>query len=247
MLRLCRLVMDEFNGLKEEVIIESPFAQITQDGEGIRQVQLGLTRKYLLVGKDNFDKAETESLSNIYFKADIEPEFESMRLIQIIPLKAIRIKVYRRDSRELLKIIAGNNSKIIYFEFGGHLLRRMYWNIWKDRIENPYTDIETPLTSNSENEMPKKLQVLVEVHSKFKKIVLNENGKDQQDVETNMNYYYHETKSSIEKTGYSVLKSHSDNDYIIDLSQQKNSTDDEGTLNRKSVSTGLIRLCYLDK
>ena len=142
----------EYNEFKdEEILVESSFAQITSYEEGIRSVLLGnfklilinsnepMTTPFTAMSKRNLFIAADKFLMN----GDIEsskfcheyPEIETLELVSIFPLSHIKFRmVCRRASCYLSFSCKKHPEKNMLFEFGGHLMRSLFWNIWLDRI-----------------------------------------------------------------------------------------------------------------
>ncbi|KAJ8964093.1 hypothetical protein NQ317_004946 [Molorchus minor] len=113
------------------VLIESPFAQTTKDGKGIRQVHLGITPSKLILATDVLPPVEFSSFSYI---PGVDPEIETFELIAIYPVECVNLSIYRRKRRQALKARFCNN-KVLYFELGGFEKRGMFWNLWCEKIK----------------------------------------------------------------------------------------------------------------
>ncbi|CAD7091206.1 unnamed protein product [Hermetia illucens] len=184
MFRIQKLLLCEYKDFEETVLIESPFAQVTEFGIGIKQVQIALTSTKLIIGNDTFDKSKTNDLTNVLFDNQ-DPEVETMELNSMFPLEFLYIKVFRRGTRQIMKVSVGT-AKILWFEFGGHLLKNMYWNIWRERISalraqqprfQPFDSPTktTPITSSTTTleSIPEPQLVQAEVHRENSDIKLN--------------------------------------------------------------------------
>lgn len=83
---------------EDDVLVESPFAETTREGEGIREVALALTRTKLIVAADIFPQAH-----EFYCVRGTDPSIETLELISVYPLEFVTISVYRRKQRKVLK------------------------------------------------------------------------------------------------------------------------------------------------
>lgn len=129
--RVQKLLFSEYCDFEDMVLIESPFAQTTRDGIGIRQVYLGLTPTKLVLATDVMPPVEQ---SCFYFNPGIDPDIETFELIAIYPVECVNLSIFCRQKRKALKAHFCNN-KILYFELGGFEKRDMFWNLWRERIK----------------------------------------------------------------------------------------------------------------
>ncbi|CAH0561047.1 unnamed protein product [Brassicogethes aeneus] len=129
--RVQKLLFSEFCDFDDMVLLESPFAQTTKDGTGIRQVHLGLTTSKLVLATDILPPVDENFVSYV---PGIDPEIETFELIAIYPVTCVNLSVYRRKRRQALKARFCNN-KVLYFELGGFQRRRMFWNLWCEKIK----------------------------------------------------------------------------------------------------------------
>ncbi|CAH1117516.1 unnamed protein product [Phaedon cochleariae] len=129
--RVQKLLFSEYCDFEDMVLIESPFAQTTKDGIGIRQVHLGLTPSKLVLATDVLPPVEYVNFS--YFPG-IDPEIETFELIAIYPVECVNLSVYRTKRTQALKARFCNN-KVLYFELGGFEKRAMFWNLWCERVK----------------------------------------------------------------------------------------------------------------
>lgn len=128
--RIQKLLLTDYLDFSETVLVESCFAQVTRNGIGIREVQLGLTDQNLIIAGDFFDLHK--QLRPVH-PLDKEADIESMELISVLPLRFLTMKLCSRFTRNFIKVTLVTKRRM-YFEFGGHLLRNFYFNIWADRI-----------------------------------------------------------------------------------------------------------------
>lgn len=129
--RVQKLLFSEYCDFEDMVLIESPFAQTTRDGEGIRQVHLGLTPSKLVMATDVLPPVE---YVNFNYVPGIDPEIETFELIAIYPVECVSLSVYKRRKTQALKARFCNN-KVLYFELGGFERRSMFWNLWCERVK----------------------------------------------------------------------------------------------------------------
>ncbi|XP_014286272.1 uncharacterized protein [Halyomorpha halys] len=124
--RIQKLLCNEYNDFNDLVIIESPFAQTTRDGNGIRQLQIGISPNKLIMACDNpcLD-AEPWNCG--------DPETESLELLSIVPLESVTLTVFRRRTRNTIKAHF-SNGRILFFELAVRNRREMFWNLWCDRM-----------------------------------------------------------------------------------------------------------------
>lgn len=113
--RVQKLLFSEYCDFEDLVLIESPFAQTTKDGRGLRQVHLGLTPSKLILAADVLPAI---SLENVLYNPLVDPEIETFELIAIYPVECVNLSVYRKRKRQALKARFCNN-RVLYFELGG--------------------------------------------------------------------------------------------------------------------------------
>ncbi|KAK6619458.1 hypothetical protein RUM43_012215 [Polyplax serrata] len=135
--RIQKLLFSEYSDFEDMVLVESPFAETTREGRGIRQVQIGLTPTKLVLATDIIKHACDYPVA--FFPGCIDAEIESLELISIFPIELVTLSVFRRRRRKVLKakFHDGNpnhNCKIVYFELGGSDKRKMFWNLWCERV-----------------------------------------------------------------------------------------------------------------
>ncbi|XP_028140313.2 uncharacterized protein LOC114334472 [Diabrotica virgifera virgifera] len=129
--RVQKLLFSEYCDFEDMVLIESPFAQTTKDGKGIRQVHLGLTPSKLILATDVLPPVEYVSFK---YSPGIDPEIETFELIAIYPVESVNLSIYRTKKNQSLKARFCNN-RVLYFELGGSKNRAMFWNLWCERIK----------------------------------------------------------------------------------------------------------------
>ncbi|XP_015514162.1 uncharacterized protein LOC107220195 [Neodiprion lecontei] len=128
--RIQKLLLSEYCDFSDTVLVESPFAQTTRDGRGLREVALGLTPSRLVVAADILNEN-----SDFMCPPDLDPSIESFELVSVYPLEFVALSIFRRRRRRTLKarLIDGRAN---YYELGGMERREMFWNIWCERIQN---------------------------------------------------------------------------------------------------------------
>lgn len=109
--RVQKLLFSEYCDFEDMVLIESPFAQTTKDGKGIRQVHLGLTPSQLVLATDVLPPVE---YVNVKYIPGIDPEIETFELIAIYPVECVNLSIYRRKQKQSLKARFCNN-KVNFF------------------------------------------------------------------------------------------------------------------------------------
>ncbi|KAF7994959.1 hypothetical protein HCN44_004431 [Aphidius gifuensis] len=127
--RIKKLLLSEYKDICDKILVESPFAETTRDGKGIREVALGLTPSKLIIATDVF-RGKNDYLCH----PNIDPSIESFELVSIYPLEYINLSVFRRRRRKTLKarLISG---KANYYELGGMLRRNIQWKRWCEHIQ----------------------------------------------------------------------------------------------------------------
>lgn len=132
--RIQKLLSSEYRNFYEHVLVESPFAQLSKHMRGIRAVQIALTENSLIIASDKFLH---EGLVLTCGYSDVE--IETLELLQIIPLELLRIKLTRKGlhDRFYMKIICKENPERVWkaFEFGGHVSKHFFWDVWNFNIE----------------------------------------------------------------------------------------------------------------
>ncbi|KAJ8939758.1 hypothetical protein NQ318_004172, partial [Aromia moschata] len=129
--RVQKLLFSEYCDFEDMVLIESPFAQTTKEGKGIRQVHIGITPSKLVLATDILPPVE---FGTCKYTPGVDPEIETFELIAIYPVECVNLSVYRRKQRQALKARFCNN-KVLYFELGGFEKRGMFWNLWCEKVK----------------------------------------------------------------------------------------------------------------
>ncbi|KAH1012291.1 hypothetical protein HUJ05_011472 [Dendroctonus ponderosae] len=160
--RVQKLLFSEYCDFEDLVLIESPFAQTTKEGRGLRQVHLGeleplaahlawmlnpptpgkMTPQQLksLPGLTPSklilatDILPPIQLENVAYNPCIDPETETFELIAIYPVECVNLSIYRRKRRQAIKARFCNN-RVQYFELGGFERRGMFWNLWCEKVK----------------------------------------------------------------------------------------------------------------
>lgn len=130
--RIRRLLLSEYRELCETILVESPFAETTRNGRGIRQVSLGLTPTRLIVAADVL-----QTNPGFLCPPGIDVSIESFELVSVYPLEYVTLSVFRRRRRRTLKarFIDGRAN---YYELGG-AQRRVSWRIWCEQVRRLLT------------------------------------------------------------------------------------------------------------
>jgi hypothetical protein len=148
--RIQKLLSSEYSNFYENILVESPFAQLSSHMRGIRAVQIALTERNLIIASDTFLHKGIVLTGN-HLDADIE----TLELLQIIPLKLLRIKLTRKGlhDRFYMKLIIKKNPKRIWkvFEFGGHAMKHFFWDVWNDKLHEMREREEMFVNSSVEN------------------------------------------------------------------------------------------------
>ncbi|KAF7273640.1 hypothetical protein GWI33_013681 [Rhynchophorus ferrugineus] len=154
--RVQKLLFSEYCDFDDMVLVESPFAQTTKDGIGLRQVHIGLTPSKLILAADILPSVQS---GNTSYNCIVDPEIETFELIAIYPVECVTLTIYRRRKRQALKA-RFCNSRVLYFELGGFEKRSMFWNLWCEKVkflcpgESDYSRSETSVgTSTTESSL----------------------------------------------------------------------------------------------
>ncbi|CAD6240420.1 GSCOCG00008779001-RA-CDS [Cotesia congregata] len=126
--RIQKLLLTEYQEFTGRVLVESPFAETTRDGQGLRQVSLGLTSSKFIIASDII-KINSEFIC----PSELDPAIESFELVSIYPLNYITLSIYRRKRRKTLKA-RFIDGQINYYELGGTEKKEYYWNLWCKHI-----------------------------------------------------------------------------------------------------------------
>ncbi|CAG9862694.1 unnamed protein product [Phyllotreta striolata] len=129
--RVQKLLFSEYSEFEDMVLIESPFAQTTKDGRGIRQVHLGLTPTKLVLATDVLPPVDYVSFK---YCPGVDPLIETFELVAVYPVECVNLSVYRTKRSQALKARFCNN-KVLYFELGGFENRAMFWNLWCEKVK----------------------------------------------------------------------------------------------------------------
>ncbi|KAM7347480.1 uncharacterized protein ACRADG_007047 [Cochliomyia hominivorax] len=131
MFRIQKLMLEEYRDIYEPVIVENPFTQVSECGEGLRQYHIGLTRSSIIFGCDDFDATDLEE----FHYRGLDPETETFQLVSLMPLQFVKFHFYRKRERNIMRVsICGEEEKPMLFEFGGHLYKNLFWNTWRERV-----------------------------------------------------------------------------------------------------------------
>lgn len=96
--RIQKLLLSEYCDFSDTVLVESPFAQTTRDGRGLREVALGLTPSKLVIAADILNENP-----EFICPPDLDPSIESFELVSVYPLDCVALSVFRRRRRRTLK------------------------------------------------------------------------------------------------------------------------------------------------
>lgn len=126
--RIQTLLSTEYRSINEQVLIESPFAQLSSRKKGIQAVLIALTEANLIIATDKF-------LEHVAGYAQIE----TLELVHVVPLKLVRITLarYGLHDRFYLKLVLKKYPKRYWrvFEFGGHFMKHFHWAVWGDLLQ----------------------------------------------------------------------------------------------------------------
>ncbi|XP_036146793.1 uncharacterized protein LOC105828586 [Monomorium pharaonis] len=125
--RIRKLLLSEYREFSETILVESPFAETTRNGRGVRQVALGLTPTRLIVAADVL-----QTNPGFLCPPGIDASIESFELVSVYPLEYVTLSVFRRRRRRTLKarFVDGRAN---YYELGG-ARRRVSWRIWCEQV-----------------------------------------------------------------------------------------------------------------
>lgn len=96
--RIKKLLASEYSDFSDVILVESPFAETTRNGRGIRQVSLALTPSKLIVAADVFNEK-----SQFFCPRTLDPSIESFELISVYPLRCVNLSIFSRRRRKTLK------------------------------------------------------------------------------------------------------------------------------------------------
>lgn len=142
--RIQKLLFSEYCDFKDVVVVESPFAQTTREGRGIRQINLGksrnivilavfdeiiagLTPSKLILATDKLISARESSTTCL---PGVDPDIESFELIAVYPVECVNLSVFHRRQQKSLKAHFCNN-RVLYFELGGFEKRNVFDYLFK--------------------------------------------------------------------------------------------------------------------
>ncbi|XP_063991862.1 uncharacterized protein LOC135170200 [Diachasmimorpha longicaudata] len=127
--RIKKLLFSEYKELYEKIIIESPFAETTRDGRGVREVTMALSSSKLIIATDVFQKNQGFTCC-----PGVDASIECFELVSVYPLEFVNLSVFRRRRRKTLKarLISG---RVTYYELGGICHRDSLWSLWCTQIE----------------------------------------------------------------------------------------------------------------
>ncbi|XP_017880543.1 uncharacterized protein LOC108625228 [Ceratina calcarata] len=128
--RIQKLLASEYSDFADVILVESPFAETTRNGRGIRQVSLALSPSKLIIAADVF-KGNSEFLC----PRDLDPSIESFELISLYPLQCVSLSVFSRRHRKTLKA-RFIDGKVSYYELGGIHGRNVLWREWCEQVES---------------------------------------------------------------------------------------------------------------
>lgn len=126
--RIQTLLSTEYRSISEQVLIESPFAQLSSRKKGIQAVLIALTEANLIIATDKFLE-----------HGAVDAEIETLELVHVVPLKLVCITLvrYGLHDRFYLKLVLKKYPKRYWrvFEFGGHVMKHFYWAVWGDLLQ----------------------------------------------------------------------------------------------------------------
>ncbi|XP_049861610.1 uncharacterized protein LOC126355359 [Schistocerca gregaria] len=168
--RIQKLLFSEYSELEELVLLESPFAETERNGNAIRQVQLGLTPRNLIIAGDMITPADEVEIG---YCLGLDPEIETLELISIVPVECVNLSVFSRRKRRTLKAHFCN-SVIKYYELGGSEHRKMFWNLWCEKVRflSPSEDFSCLSETSAESSSSES-----SLYIKSKKHTVSESGK----------------------------------------------------------------------
>ena len=105
--RIQKLLLSEYFDFSDKLLVESPFAETTRDGRGLREVALGLTPSRLVIAADIL-----KNNSDFMCPPDLDPSIESFELVSVYPLEFVTLSVFRRRRRRTLKARYSERAKI---------------------------------------------------------------------------------------------------------------------------------------
>ncbi|XP_011306869.1 uncharacterized protein [Fopius arisanus] len=127
--RIKKLLSSEYDDFYEKIIIESPFAETTRDGRGIREVTIALSSSKLIIASDIFRKNQGFTCLR-----GVDPSIECFELVSVYPLEFVSLSIFRRRMRKTLKARL-INGRVTYYELGGIYHRKSRWSLWCSQIE----------------------------------------------------------------------------------------------------------------
>ncbi|KZC07664.1 PREDICTED: uncharacterized protein LOC107185775 [Dufourea novaeangliae] len=127
--RIQKLLASEYSDFSDTILVESPFAETSKHGRGIRQVSLGLTPTKLIIAADIFRGMQH------FCPRGLDPSIESFELISMYPLQYVNLSVFSRRHRKTLKA-RFSDGRANYYELGGIQKRNIFWSKWCDEVES---------------------------------------------------------------------------------------------------------------
>ncbi|CAH0753914.1 unnamed protein product [Bemisia tabaci] len=131
--RIQKLLFKEYSELAEMVLVESPFAETDENGNGIRQVYLGVTPTQLIIAGDQL-KPSTEAAVAFPRNMSPDPEIENFELLSVCAIESANLTIFKRKRRRTIKAQLCN-EQTRYFELGGFENRAVMWNLWCERLK----------------------------------------------------------------------------------------------------------------
>ncbi|XP_046394947.1 uncharacterized protein LOC124162451 [Ischnura elegans] len=141
--RIQKLLYSEYCDFEDVVLLESPFAETTRDGQGVRQIQLGVTPSKLIIAEDylrcDSEIEDSDDGKKIFFtkflvSPDTDPDTETLELVSVIPIECVNLSVFHRRKKHTLKARLCN-GQVLYFELGGFRNRMTLWNLWREKVK----------------------------------------------------------------------------------------------------------------
>ncbi|KAK0167344.1 hypothetical protein PV327_004754 [Microctonus hyperodae] len=127
--RIEKLLLSEYEDFSDIILIESPFAETTRNGYGVREVALGLTSSKLIIATDIL-----RSSNEFLYPSNIDPSIETLELVSIYPLEHVNLSIFCRRRRKTLKARL-TDGRANYFELGGMDNRDIFWNLWCQHVQ----------------------------------------------------------------------------------------------------------------
>ncbi|CAH1786244.1 unnamed protein product [Owenia fusiformis] len=130
---------DEYTDFDDNILIESPFVQVTPSGKGLKQLYVGLTQDAIIMAVHNLSRGQDTHEQMFIDGNTTDPELDFIELNKIIPLACVRINIDNDPGKRIVVELCSGEP--VYLELSEKHNREQIWDEWYDQIaalNSPY-------------------------------------------------------------------------------------------------------------